>query len=364
MNLALIGNYGATNVGDDAILESLLKLFFKHQITVFSASPEQTEKQFHTPSVPLFPLGIRSTLKFNFRKSLKALKKADAVVLGGGGLFQDDKLYACFIWAWQVFWVKRLKKPLFICATGVGPLKTKRGKRLTRKVYRYAKSITVRDQASKDLLLELGILEEKIHVTADPTFLFQMPKGVPPPTPSYARREESNEKRQLFISLRPWLGYTSNILESMTAFLTPLKEDGWEFTFVAMQSIKEEDQSLLKGLITKVGGKFFIPKNFSDLLKKMSDADAVVGMRYHFLIAALLTKTPFLALSYSPKVSQLIQNTPLEPYLIPVQSVSLERLSSGFIDLVENYEVVQSDQRKRLGELRMLAEENALLDLA
>src|SRR5690606_17927677 len=128
--------------------------------------PEQTLRQFKVPCAPLFPLGLRSVLKRRFRAAFKALKASDAVILGGGGLFQDDKLYACFLWAWQVFWVKRLKKPLFIYATGVGPLHSKVGQWLTRWAYCQAQSITVRDAASKELLLKLGLPEASVHLTA------------------------------------------------------------------------------------------------------------------------------------------------------------------------------------------------------
>lgn len=350
MKLALIGNYGATNVGDDAILEALLKLFSKHQITVFSANPALTKKKFKVPSAHLFPLGIRSIFKFKMRESVKSLKHSQAVVLGGGGLFQDDNWYACFLWAWQVFWVKKFKKPLFICATGVGPLKTKWGKRLTRWAYRQATMITVRDEASKSTLSELGFNQHEINVVADPTFSTSL-KGT-------LEKEGLTEKKQLFISIRDWLDHTPTILRVMTEFLTNLKQEGWEFTFVAMQSIQEEDQSILKMFISQVGGKLFIPQSFSELLQEMSQADAAVGMRYHFLIAALLTNTPFIPIAYSPKVSQLVVNTPLEPYLIPVQKLDLNQLQSNFERLIGQVETTKKDQVDRLKGLKQFSGKN------
>ena len=109
MKLGLIGNYGATNVGDDAILASILKSHASHEWTVFSADPDDTHSRFKVKSAPLFPLGIRSLFKFGFRKSIRALKSVEAVVLGGGGLFQDNHVFACFLWAWENFfaWLVR-----------------------------------------------------------------------------------------------------------------------------------------------------------------------------------------------------------------------------------------------------------------
>jgi len=39
MKLALVGNYGATNIGDDAIMSSILNSHASHTWTVFSANP-------------------------------------------------------------------------------------------------------------------------------------------------------------------------------------------------------------------------------------------------------------------------------------------------------------------------------------
>jgi len=289
MKIAVIGNYGATNIGDDAILTALLKELEGHKVTVFSAHPEMTKTLFKVNAAPLLPLGFRSAYRNGFQESFRALKKCDAVILGGGGLFQDSRIYACFLWAWQIMWVKLFRKPLFICSTGVGPLKTRLGRHLTKWAYRQADRITVRDQYSADILKKIG-LDREVHVAADPVFLFKSSDLL-----------KNRGKNTYIVSLRPWLKYSNRIISVFTDFLQELKETkSAEFIFVSMQQIREQDLEMIEPLVSRLGGEIYLPNHFSDLLQIMETAEFAIGMRFHFMIAAILTQTPLLPISYAP----------------------------------------------------------------
>ena len=326
MKIAVIGNYGATNIGDDAILTALLRQLEGHKVTVFSAYPEMTKPLFGTKAAPLFPLGFRSLYRNGFRRPYRALKKSDVVILGGGGLFQDSYLYACFLWAWQVFWVRLLKKPLFICATGVGPLNTRIGRWLTRWAYNQASVITVRDQYSADVLKKIG-LKRDVHITADPVFLFKKP--------DFAK---SRIKGTYIISLRPWLRYNQKILSVFGAFLQELKENkGAEFIFVSMQQIKERDMRMIEPLVSRLGGELYLPNHFADLLQIMETAEFAIGMRFHFMIAAILTQTPLLPVSYAPKTEEVFEDSELRDYVSQAKSLSVEKLRNDLKRLSFSY---------------------------
>ncbi len=348
MKIGLIGNYGATNIGDEAILNAILKSHSNHEFVVFSANPKSTEHQFGIKSAPLFPLGIRSALKHGFRQSIKALRSVDAVILGGGGLMQDEYLLACFLWAWQVFWVKFFGKPLFIYATGVGPLKTWIGRRLTKWAYSYAMGITVRDEISYNNLHRLGLPKENIEITSDPTFLFR-----------HIEQEQSRTPYTYAISLRPWLKYNPKIISVFTQYLLKLKEErNAKFIFVCMQSIKEHDHRVIDPIMKKVGGTLFTPKHFSELLQAMGQAEFAIGMRYHFLIAAMLTKTPALAISYSHKVDSLYEHSVLEPYHLSLSDLNMEHLEKKMSRLSVDYNNIKLYQNRRLEDFKELAEKN------
>lgn len=339
MKLALVGNYGATNVGDDAIMASILKAHPAHEWTVFSANPESTRERFLVKSSPLFPLGFRSFLKFGFRKSYRAMKSVDAVVVGGGGLFQDSRLFACFLWGWQVWWALRLGKPIFVYATGVGPLKTSLGRRITRWAYGHASGVTVRDQKSYDRLIELGIDPKKVEITADPAFLFHG-----------SEEEKVRHPHSVLISLRPWLGHNAKIIEEFATFLLKLKaEKNVTFAFVSMQGVREHDHQVFDPLVKKVGGVVLAPKDFPELIELLEQSEFAIGMRYHFLIAALIARTPTLAVSYSPKVDSLYEGD-LAPYCVPVEGLSAEILEKRMVRLSIEYNTFKIFARNRVAQ--------------
>ena len=351
MKVGIIGNYGATNIGDEAILTAMIKSLSDHKITVFSADYKKTSVEYGIDSAPLFPLGLRSFFKNGFRRSIKALKKTDIVILGGGGLFQDNHLYACLLWAWQVFWVTWFKKPLIIYGTGVGPLKTAIGKRITKWAYEQADLIAVRDEYSRDLLHKIGVSEQDIYITSDPVFI-------------YNRSDIAKERaKNLFvISIRPWLGYNSKIIDSFVPFLEKLKaEKNAEFIFVCMQQIREHDHKVIDPIMKKVGGELFIPKHFSDLIEMMRTAEFAIGMRYHFLMSAIITGTPVIPVSYSPKVDELFADTPLSSYVIPVGELSADVLENRLKRLSVDYNNVKIYERTRCNHLNELAKENAVM---
>lgn len=348
MKIGLIGNYGATNIGDDAILNAILKSHSNHEFVVFSANPKKTEAQFGVKAVPLLPLGFRSTFKHGFRKSFKALRSVDAVILGGGGLMQDDKAYACMLWAWQIHWVKFFNKPLFVYGTGVGPLKTWLGKKLSRYVHEDAIGITVRDKASEKLLAKLSLERENIEPTADPAFLFK-----------HVGHEPKRVAHTYMVSLRPWRHYNEQIISTFTRYLLKLKEEkGAKFIFTAMQSIKEHDRKVLNPIMERVGGALFVPKHFSEVIQKMEEVEFAIGMRYHFLIASLITKTPTLAISYSPKVDSLFKETSLEPYMMAIEELSEQNLERKMTRLSADYNNIKVYSKFRAEELRGAAEKN------
>lgn len=325
MKIGLIGNYGATNVGDDAILAALLSEFKGYRFTIFSAQPEAWVAGPKAKNVPLFPLGFRSFFRYGFKPSIKALKAVDVVILGGGGLFQDKQLYACFLWAWQVFWVKWFKKPLFIYATGVGPLGTRVGRLLTRYAYRYARLIAVRDEASATCLKRLG-LKKEVEVVADPALLNAKSEKAElevKKTPAYRGR--------LMISVRPWLHQNRKIIQSFGDFLESLKKEREaELVFVCMQTYREDDLQLIRPLVSRVGGRIFVPGSFSELLKEMEQAEFAIGMRYHFMIAALIAQTPLIPVSYADKTTALFEGTPLEKYVLHVEDFNETSLATTF----------------------------------
>ena len=172
--MVIAGAYGCGNTGDDAILAGLLKKYpsEKWDITAFSADPEQTERYFCVKTVKQklnvgFSLGLLR--EFEFVKMIKAIKDADILLIGGGALIHDLRIYNLPYFFLLHALARVFCKKVIYFGIGVGPLSTRFGKWLCRHMFPKANHVSVRDQEGKIWLEKAGVKTE-IFVSADPAF--------------------------------------------------------------------------------------------------------------------------------------------------------------------------------------------------
>lgn len=142
MSYLLIGNYGVSNLGDEALKQYFLEGYPEVDWRVLSAYPQEEE-------LPRLPCGIRSLLSLRWIKTLGAYKRCEGVVFGGGSLFTDtESIRAPLIWWWHAFVARLYRKDIILAFQGIGPLRSRLGTRLTRWVLQHATLVIVRDQES------------------------------------------------------------------------------------------------------------------------------------------------------------------------------------------------------------------------
>lgn len=163
MKAVLIGNYGVGNFGDEALKEYFLRAYPDVQWTVLSAHPRGGE-------LARLPAGIRSFFGTPWWKTLGAIRRADAVVFGGGTLFTDiESVKACVLWGIHAAVARFFRVPVHLAFQGIGPFKTPLGERIARWVVRRAATISVRDEASASRIADWRKNTEVIQ-TFDPIF--------------------------------------------------------------------------------------------------------------------------------------------------------------------------------------------------
>lgn len=368
-NIVICGNYGAQNIGDEAILDGILMMVRRGlvtavesessgcNITVMSADFEGTELRlsenfvtttngiaenkvqteragetslYKTPRVvPLFPAGIRSLfyglISGSIWKTARAVREADTFILGGGGLFQDERPMAVIIWALQAWLARFYKVPIFCLGQSVGPLTTLFGRHVTKWVFQRASIITVRDQSSADLLYGMGITGAK--VLADPAF------SLPSPEPFNERPEKF-----VVLSLRPWKDNRRKKIGSgnytvLAKFIEWIKlEYGLKTVLVPFHP---EDLAALK-MVLGADSQYEYTSNYHKILELMSRATAVIGMRLHSIIFSTLAKTPFIALSYSEKVHAFARTIDMEDFVLDWSLLTLKDLQDRFKILMDH----------------------------
>ncbi|MBN1494742.1 polysaccharide pyruvyl transferase family protein [Candidatus Peregrinibacteria bacterium] len=335
----LCGHYGSTNLGDEAIglsiIESLYKKYPEAEIVVLSYDKARS-REFYNKFIPqakvktfyLVPLGIRSFLRGIFKgelwHTLKQIKTCDKFILGGGGLFTDERLFAVLLWGLQAYFAYKYKKPVYMLGQSVGPIKTKIGRWIVKRVFSKAFYINLRDEESKNLLEKLKINKE-IIVTCDPVFKLNFDRKFIQKS-GYDRLNKKVEQLgccgYFICSIRPWI---ENQEKLYTKFIQTVDEIRIKYqllpVFIPFQLIKDNDWSVLNKFIAQKGleGKIKMLKyneNIYEILDIISHAKFTFGMRLHSILFSILAGCPFIAISYSEKIQNFLKMAGLENYII------------------------------------------------
>jgi|GEM_PF-1725812 len=297
--ILIVGNYGAGNLGDDAILGGILNdlkaVGYDGEIMVTHGSIATSSKIYQkVKRVPFVPTGLRSRFK---RKKVKAAKaaiaKADLVILGGGGLFVDQESWkAPYIWSEQARWCRNLGTPYICYGQSIGPLKRWISRKWAKATFKNAQAIHVRDEASLQLLHEWDLL----HATqgTDPAFSFLS-----------QLKTKKKKNNRLLISIREWGTLTHKHWDEI---LLPIQEFAQKHelhpVILSMDPGNPNEQLQLKN----IGFKLFVPSSVEQAFEEIAQSKMMVSMRLHANIFGLVAGSSLVTLSYSQKVKSLFSS--------------------------------------------------------
>lgn len=338
MKIVVCGNYGAENLGDELILEGLLKTLRTvspdAEITVMSGNKKETnwlyKARYGIEAVDMFPSGFRSFLKSIFPNSptKEAVSNCDYFILGGGGLFNDLNWHASIIWGMQARQALRRNKPIIILGQSVGPLRDM-GRFFVRRIFSKASFIGVRDEDSATELRNLGITKE---IVVTPDLAFRVPVPAPKPAPVLTTPT-------VIISLRQMKNMKGNFITEFSKFCNWLIEERkCRLKFMEFQQGSEGDRDLHQKIITQINQRDKVINinpaiNPEALFDHFQKASFVFAMRLHAIICAMKTCKPFLAISYSKKITSLIKDSDLRENIIGHDEINFDKLKAHFISL-------------------------------
>lgn len=294
----LFGYFGEDNYGDDLLLWSAALGLAKHietgkaELSVLSTKP-----------YPKFPVPATFIPRLKLSEVNKAVRQSDIVCAPGGGLLQDSTSLKSLLYYLNIVRLAQLLgKPVLLLAQGIGPIKSQIGRLACSRILRRAYRISVRDEASKELLASLLGPKAKIEVTAD--FAFSLGSALRPdergqiargakqePVILVCPRETGNPEIQL-TQLSTALIYAGNLFETGKPI----------YRFFAMH--KGRDSELCRKLISRVGGEMITAETDNPLsaFAAFDGAAAVLSFRLHGCVVSALRAKPFVAISYDPKV--------------------------------------------------------------
>lgn len=354
MHVVLSGYYGFDNVGDDAILLSIIQALRKCQsdidITVLSNNPAATEKTY----------GVKAVNRWKMNEIRQVLKTADGLISGGGSLMQDQTgMKTIPYYAGVIQIAKWLKKPVFVYAQGMGPINHPLSKWIVRKAFNKVEKITVRDKASQSLLTEIGVKNEAL-IVPDPVI------GLNGSTfhTNWLADESLSAKSYIAISVRDWpstVDYKQKIADS----LDRLVRHGEQIVFLPMHG--EHDAKSSQEVAALMQEKSMIaPADLSieEKIAVIGQSKLLIGMRLHSLIFSAIYSTPFIAISYDPKIDAFaeIVDQPIIGH-VEVDDWNGTLLFEQSIKVIEQLTTVQENMRHKVQAFQDAAETTAKLAL-
>lgn len=339
------GYYGFDNSGDDAILKAIIKDIrednSKINITVLSNNPSKTEEIY----------GVKAINRFNLKEILRAMKNIDLFISGGGSLLQDvTSTRSLFYYLATMSLAKIYKKPVMVYANGIGPIDKKANRYLTRKILNKIDLITLRDEASREYILQLGVKNDNIYVTADPVFTL-LPSSEESISKIFKDEKIPRNKKLVGISIRQWKN-GDNLIEVISNTIKYMLNT-YDVNIVLIPMHYPEDLEISFEVETMVNheGCYVMRERYSveEIMGVIKELEIIIAMRLHSLIYAATQEVPIVGLVYDPKVEGILNSLGME-YMCNVEDLIYE-------ELIENVDYVW-ENRIELKEKLRLQDEN------
>lgn len=331
MQIFFFGHYGKKNMGDEAMINVLLselsKYFSSNSFAVFSPT-----------NIEFLP-EIKNHIKFVSPKIsvlFKEIKSSSLFIIGGGTQFYDygpgvERFLILFKLFLIVAFAKLFCQKVYFLGIGVERPKKVWSKFLIKYSYKMADFISVRDQNSIKILNELQI-NTKITLSFDLASLLELP----------SKKLHLRNNKILGISIIPYFyingkkSSDDSFVETLAVSINSWMKKNLEWTvelFVFNDDDKYGDKQVtekLKGYIEeqdRVNLNYY-NSNFNEILTKIGECNAFIGMRYHSCLFASLLKVPLLVIDLFEKNESFINEVGLNEMSL----ISMDEISSGKLE--------------------------------
>jgi colanic acid/amylovoran biosynthesis protein len=363
MKVLLVGNHTCGNRGDGAILRGLIEglkfLEPKIEITIVSRFPTSSEFLVGEPFLPdtlnhyhigasgkKFIKKIKSKLlpkllHFNLKRGTKwflpkhihehlaFLKQFDAVLQVGGSFFVD--LYGsrqfehglCALIA---------EKPLFLLGHSVGPFKNEEFNQIAKTVFSRAQSVALREEVSKNLMIEAQLMSERVTSGADTAWLVSTRNEIPDQYLKFFK-----DRPVIAITLRELKPFDKRLRikqaeyeDAFAVLARKLISDGYSIlalsTCTGIDSYTKDDRMVALRVKKLVNNG----KNFNVMMDEINDLELgtllgrcklTIGTRLHSAIISKNFGTVAIALNYEHKSLGIMQQLGLNEFSRTVHSL-------------------------------------------
>ena len=279
-------------------------------------------------------------------REVRQIVAAEKVISAPGGV--NIGLYKDWRYLWRIVMAIKLKKDVALYSISFGPLPNDR---LFRRASIYALKnvnfLSLRDSKSQSYAAALDI---NFHSSIDTAFLFNHP----PPAVPEELRSELLEEYVIFVpnALHKWhvnyLSLDEGDFEGLYKNICrSLLERGLSVVMLPQMFGSENDVDFFRQIAasaSEYGDRVFVIEDIysSDVQQTIvSNAQFLVGARYHSIIFAINNEIPFLSLAYEDKMTNTLDLLGLEKRSIKMSEAlisSREGLDKTLGAMLDNYQ--------------------------
>ena len=418
--IGLLAHFGTGNLGDDATIAAGLQLIRSRRPEAYlvglSMDPEDSERRHGIPCFPMRqkvfaferewstelrpadPGRSAHKLKAAFKKtgplfraaktirnavivrplqfiretmfwgrSLVLLCELDMIIVCGGGQLLDwggPWAFPYTLFKWFLLAKCAGVKCIFL-NSGAGPLDTPLSRWFVKRTLSMADYISLRDQASGELLRKIGF-RGKFNVAADVVWSLRLPDGL------VTKRSKPREEMVIGIapmaygdSSRHWVdddsGY-QRLIDSMAEFSGRMLQRGHRIKLFSSdiwfdsQALDDLEAAIRSNCPATAPGQITREaiSGTDDLATALSGVDCYVTCRFHGVIFASLLNVPTLALAPHPKITTLMKDMDVEEYCVDITRCDAEWLTARFDQLTANMDDVKARVRRRVEQYQSL----------
>jgi polysaccharide pyruvyl transferase WcaK-like protein len=309
MRVLIGGNiYGCGNIGDDAVLQGILKI-----VTTAFPTCELAVETEGSRRLDFLPPAVRLVDSYDLKDVTQSIQACDCFISGGGTMIGDE-LGVNFPLTHNLERIVRSKrhgKAVVMLAIGANRLRTPEGANTARILVGLADAMTLRDRQSRAVCDELGAKPDRTFVTADPAFLL---KGEETMRTRELKRRLRSKGKVIGVNVinEAWANQTefkAAIAEACDELYT---RRGYTPVFFANEvrlerfydyQANQETARMLHCPYEILDPVYYTPGEMIDLV---SSFDAVITMRMHGLIFGAIAGTPFATISRVDKVDNFM----------------------------------------------------------
>ena len=400
--IALLHHTGCGNLGDDAIIDSVIANIRRRwkdaEVAVFSMNPEDTAERHGIPSYPIrryrwssdkrpiaaqpskparhrftewikqtrnpairFPRAVFAEFAF-FIDSYRAVKCFDLLIVSGGGQLTErggpwSFPYALFVWS---LIAKLAGLRWVFLNVGAGPLKHRLSRFFVLRALNAADYISFRDRQSQELARNLGF-SGKSDVFPDNVYGLRVAVSSIP--------AKSNSRAVVGFAPMPYpfcdllkcpsdvMSIQNDLTSRLSSFASFLSSHSYSLELFA-SDMKADPQAIedLRRVLRQehhlVLPEYKSVRSVDELLARMATMDYIVTCRFHGVVLAHLLNKPVMAIAHHPKVTHLMSALGLSKYCLEMDTAMPDQLMETFHSVVRDAEAIKASMAASLKEYR------------